>query len=408
MARRSPGAMHPGSLSKAGAMRRSQSARSGWLLVLPLGAFTAIMFILPIGFMLWKSFYDPEVDNFLPRTTASLSTWQDKNYTPDQPSFDALQADLLALKAADRTAALALLLNRERPGLRQLIEETTSTVVQTGRLDRSDPRWQDPKVWNLLQRLGSPVTDRYFLGALDLKTLPDGSVARMSEDRRIYLALFGRTIIVALAVTAFCIILGYPFAYALASATGSVRSALFFVVMLPFWTSLLVRTTAWIVLLQRKGVINELLLAMGLIDNAGRLELIYNLTGTLVVMTHVLLPFFVLPLHAVMQGIPGQFTRAARSLGGGPFQVFTRVYLPMSMPGVVAGASLVFILSLGFYLTPALVGGRTGQLISSQIAFHIQSSLNWGLAAALGTILLAVVASLTLLLSRFARQGVLQ
>ena len=170
------------------------------------------------------------------------------------------------------------------------------------------------------------------------------------------------------------------------------RAALLLVgVLLPFWTSLLVRTTAWIVLLQTQGVINDLLVGLGVIGDQQRLTMVYNRTGTLIAMTHVLLPFMVLSLYSVMRTIKPQYLRAAASLGAGPVQAFWRVYWPLSLPGVGAGALLVFIVALGYYITPALVGGRSGQLIANLIAYHMQESLNWGLAAALGAILLLCV-----------------
>jgi putative spermidine/putrescine transport system permease protein len=159
-------------------------------------------------------------------------------------------------------------------------------------------------------------------------------------------------------------------------------------VLLPFWTSLLVRSTAWIVLLQQQGVINSALVALGIIDDQGRIAMIYNQAGTIIAMTHILLPFMVLPLYSVMRTIPPSYVRAARSLGASSWTAFRRVYLPQTLPGIAAGALLVFILAVGYYITPALVGGADGQLISNLIAFHMQKSLNWSLAAALAGLLL--------------------
>jgi putative spermidine/putrescine transport system permease protein len=168
-------------------------------------------------------------------------------------------------------------------------------------------------------------------------------------------------------------------------------------VLLPFWTSLLVRTSAWIALLQREGVINDFLVSLGLIDDAGRLAMIHNQTGTIIAMTHILLPFMILPLFSVMKTISPSYVRAARSMGATPFTAFRRVYFPNTIPGIGAGGILVFILAIGYYITPALVGGTDGTLISNFIAYHISSSLNWGLAAALGTILLLLVLALYIL-----------
>ena len=147
-------------------------------------------------------------------------------------------------------------------------------------------------------------------------------------------------------------------------------------------------------------MVNDLLVALGLIGDDGRLAMIYNMTGTVVAMTHVLLPFMVLPLYSVMRTIPPQQMRAAESLGAGFPLAFRRVYWPQSLSGVGAGSLLVFILAIGYYITPALVGGQSGQLISNFIAYHMQTSLNWGLAGALGGILLACVIGLYLLYDR--------
>jgi len=162
-------------------------------------------------------------------------------------------------------------------------------------------------------------------------------------------------------------------------------------VLLPFWTSLLVRTSSWIVLLQGQGVVNNVLVALGIVDEGGRLSMMYNQTGTIVAMTHILLPFMILPLYSVMKTIPPAYARAARSLGATSWTTFRRIYLPLTVPGIGAGAMLVFILAVGYYITPALVGGASGQLISNQIAFHMQNTLNWSLAAALAALLLAAV-----------------
>jgi putative spermidine/putrescine transport system permease protein len=195
----------------------------------------------------------------------------------------------------------------------------------------------------------------------------------------------------SVAITALTLLLGYPVAYLLATTRPSTANLLMILVLLPFWTSLLVRTSAWIVLLQQNGVVNDLLVYTGVIDANNRLQMIFNQTGVLIAMTHILLPFMILPLYSVMKTIPPSYVRAAKSLGASNWTAFWRVYFPQSMPGVGAGAILVFILAIGYYITPELVGGSSGVFISNRIAFHISNSLNWGLAAALATILLAAV-----------------
>jgi putative spermidine/putrescine transport system permease protein len=187
----------------------------------------------------------------------------------------------------------------------------------------------------------------------------------------------------------------------LATLPMRTSNVLMILVLLPFWTSLLVRTSAWKVLLQNQGVINDFLVWIGIIADGNRLELINNVTGTVIAMTHILLPFMILPLYSVMKTIPPTYMRAAKSMGANDFMAFRRVYFPQSIPGIGAGSILVFILAIGYYITPEIVGGTKGVFISNRIAYHISSSLNWGLGAALGAILLVVVLALYWLYDKF-------
>ena len=234
------------------------------------------------------------------------------------------------------------------------------------------------------------ITPGYFLAAVDLQLTPDG-VAAQPEDKQILIKLFGRTLFMSLVITASCILLAYPVSYLLATLPMRVSNLLMILVLLPFWTSLLVRTSAWKVMLQQQGVINDTLVWLGLVADDARLIIINNQIGTIVAMTHILLPFMILPMYSVMQTIPPSYTRAAKSMGATNWTTFWRIYFPQSIPGIGAGSILVFILAIGYYITPEIVGGTKGVFISNRIAYHISSSLNWGLAAALGTILLAVV-----------------
>jgi putative spermidine/putrescine transport system permease protein len=191
-------------------------------------------------------------------------------------------------------------------------------------------------------------------------------------------------------ITFLCLLLAFPVAHLLATLPMRYSNLLMILVLLPFWTSLLVRTTSWIVLLQGQGVLNNVLVSLGILGDDGRLEMMYNQTGTIIVMTHILLPFMILPLYSVMRTIPPSYARAARSLGATSWTTFRRIYLPQTLPGIGAGALLVFILAVGYYITPALVGGASGQLISNMIDFHMDKS-NWSLAAALSAMLLVGV-----------------
>ena len=173
-------------------------------------------------------------------------------------------------------------------------------------------------------------------------------------------------------------------------------------VLLPFWTSILVRVAAWIVLLQTEGLVNQALRHLGLIDQP--LELVFNSTGVYIAMTHILLPFMILPLYSVMKGIPPVYMRAAVSLGCPPFQSFWKVYFPQALPGVGAGGLLVFILSMGYYITPALLGSPKEQMASYFIAFFTNQTINWGMAASLSTILFVATVLLYMVYSRLVGQ----
>ncbi len=224
-----------------------------------------------------------------------------------------------------------------------------------------------------------------------------GEMAMKPEKRRIHMSLMWRTLWMSAVITIMTLLLGYPIAYLLATLPTRTSNLLIILVLLPFWTSLLVRTTSWIALLQHEGVFNDILVGLGILDNENRLALIHNRTGTIIAMTHILLPFMVLPLFSVMKTIPPSYMRAAKSLGATPSTAFVRVYMPNTVPGVGAGAILVFILAIGYYITPALVGGTKGTFISNIIADHISISLNWGLAAALGGLLLLLILALYVL-----------
>ena len=253
-----------------------------------------------------------------------------------------------------------------------------------------DEDWLSVDTWQTIQTYSPAFTNGYFLNAVDRQKTPGGSEWR-PEDQQIYLTLFVRTMIMSLTITFSCILLGYPVAWLLANLPMRQANLLMILVLLPFWTSLLVRTSAWKVLLQQQGVINEIVVWLGLVADDNRLALINNATGTVIAMTHILLPFMILPLYSVMKTIPPSYLRAAKSLGATNWTAFWRVYFPQSVPGIGAGSILVFILSIGYYITPEIVGGTKGVFISNRIAYHISSSLNWGLAAALGAILLVVV-----------------
>jgi len=251
-----------------------------------------------------------------------------------------------------------------------------------------DKDWNNPDLWRVMRDASSAYTFNFYLAALDLTRNADGSIEQVNENRQVYVTLFSRTLLLSILITVLTFMLGYPIAHLLATLPLRYSNLLMILVLLPFWTSLLVRTTSWMVLLQSQGVVNDSLVGMGLLDDENRLQMMYNQMGTVIAMTHILLPFMVLPLYSVMRPINPSYVRAARSLGATSWTAFRRIYFPQTVPGIGAGALLVFILAVGYYITPALVGGADGQLISNLIAFHMQKSLNWSLAAALAALLL--------------------
>ncbi len=374
-------------------------------LALPLVAFIGVTFVAPLAAMLSRSVYDPVVADALPETLAALRGWDGRS-DPGEAVYAAAARELVRAREERTIGRVASRVNRVRGGLRSVVVRSARRLLDVpagpwrAALLEIDADWGDPATWRAVRTAGDRLTARHYLNALDLQRLPDGSIARQPPDRRIYLALLGRTLVISLGITGLCLLLGYPIAYLIAHAPPRRAGLLLGLVLLPFWTSLLVRTTSWIVLLQTQGVVNDVLVALGLVADDGRLALIYNMTGTVVAMTHVLLPFMVLPLYSIMRAIPPQQMRAAASLGAGFPRAFLRVYWPQTLSGVGAGSLLVFILAIGYYITPALVGGQSGQLISNFIAYHMQTSLNWGLAGALGGILLACVAALYLVYDR--------
>ena len=383
----------------------TRPARRAAGLTLPLVAFIGVTFVVPLATMLVRSVYDPVVADALPDTLAALRDW-DGQSDPGEAAYAAAARELVRAREERTIGRVASRINRVQGGLRSVVVRSARRLQDFSGgpwravLLEIDGDWGEPATWRAIRTAGDRLTARHYLNAVDLRRLPDGSIARQPPDRRIYLPLLWRTFVVSLGITALCLLLGYPIAYLIAHAPPRRAGLLLGLVLLPFWTSLLVRTTSWIVLLQTQGVVNDLLVALGLLADDGRIALIYNMTGTVVAMTHVLLPFMVLPVYSIMRAIPPQQMNAAASLGASFPRAFVRVYWPQTLSGVGAGSLLVFILAIGYYITPALVGGQSGQLISNFIAYHMQTSLNWGLAGALGGVLLACVAVLYLAYDR--------
>jgi putative spermidine/putrescine transport system permease protein len=364
------------------------------LLVAPLLIFLLAIFVLPIGMLLTRSVDNSEVARTLPSTVAALASWNGET-APDEVIYAAFAADLRGSPRED-VAEVAKRLNYYRTGMRSMLLKTARTLrnAQAPYKDAFiaiDEQWGTPRYWQILKQAMPELTDFYLLAALDMSRDEADAITGVAPENAVHVDVLLRTFTVSASVTLLCLLLGYPLAALIARSKGAVANTLLILVLLPFWTSLLVRTSAWVVLLQSRGVVNSALAWLGLIDPSQPLELIYNRIGVLVAMTHILLPFMVLPIYSVMKSIPPVYLRAASSLGAPPLSAFWRIYLPMSMPGVSAGGLLVFILALGYYITPALVGGPRDQMVSYYIAYYSNQVTNWGMAAALSAILLIAV-----------------
>ncbi len=375
----------------ARAMRRARFR--AFLLVVPLLIFVLVTFAVPIAQMLYLSIHNPVFSDHMPRLTAYFEAHPDID-VPGEDGFAALALDLAASKKDRSAGRVGTRINYERPGSNSLFKSGARKAAKfkgppyKEKLLKHRKDWADPHLWNVMKRAAQAHTLGFYAAALDLTYDKKGEITRVAPERRIYVMLFVRTFLLSALIAALCLLLGFPVAYLLANLPLRYSNLLMILVLLPFWTSLLVRTTSWITLLQSQGVLNDLMVATGMVGDDGRIQLMYNQAGTIIAMTHILLPFMILPLYSVMKTIPPSYMRAARSLGATPVTAFMKVYFPQTIPGIGAGCLLVFILAIGYYITPALVGGSTGELISNQIAFHMQSSLNWSLAAALGAILL--------------------
>lgn len=390
-------------LKAALAHAQSRAKRRAFFLVLPLLAFILISFILPIGQMLYRSIHNDGFTvsrDFGTRTETpimvNLGEWFDNNpkgTVPNEAAYAALATDMIELKRLRAPGQAGTRINYELSGSRSLF---TKTARKANKLEPPykeaiiaiDKKWDNPALWQVMRGASNAFTFNFYLAAIDRMRGADGSVEMVNENRQVYVKLFKRTLILSLLITFLTFLLAYPVAHLLATLPLRYSNLLMILVLLPFWTSLLVRTTSWMILLQSQGVLNDAMVATGILEDESRIQMMYNQMGTIIAMTHILLPFMILPLYSVMRPINPTYVRAARSLGATSWTAFRRIYFPQTVPGIGAGALLVFILAVGYYITPALVGGADGQLISNLIAFHMTKSLNWSMAAALAAILL--------------------
>lgn len=366
-------------------------------LLLPTVAFFGFLFFWPIATMLARGVYSPEVRTGLPHAAAAIRTWSGDGL-PDEAVFAALAKDLRRPHAQRAIAEAARRLNYEIPGYRTLLFKTAAALRDRGGpvaesdFVAIDGRWGELSYWAALRRAAPALTASYLLASVDLQERDDGTIGPVPRNRAIFLDVLARTLWISGVVTAICLALAFPVAFHIADAAPRYRSFLLFLVLLPFWTSLLARTTAWVVLLQDKGIVNELLMWLRLIDQP--LPLIFNRTGVYIALVHVMLPFVILPLYSVMRGISADYMRAAHGLGASLPRAFFKVYLPLVWPGALSGSLLCFVTCAGYYVTPLLIGGSHDQMISYFIAFYTNKTVNWGLASALAILLTICVLAL--------------
>ena len=367
-----------------------------FLLVCPLLLFLIITYVFPIGDMLFRSVDDRMVTNMLPKTYKAMENWDGKEL-PDEEVFAAFYEDYKLLIEKKTFGKLATQLNYEKNGFKSILKKLQRKMKKFEEGNYKEQimdvhkRWANVEYWRAIKRRAPAISYAKYLKGMDLIKDESGNITQVSEERRAHRVLWLRTSEVAFFVTVFCFVMAYPIAHLLATLPMKYSNLLMICVLLPFWTSLLVRTASWMILLQQQGVVNDFFVWIGLVADDNRPEMMYNKTGTYVAMTQILLPFMVLPLYSVMKTISPSLMRAGKSLGGTPFVAFWKVYFPLTIPGIGAGCLLVFILAIGYYITPALVGGASGTLISNQIAFHMKSTLDWSFASAMGLMLLVGV-----------------
>lgn len=375
---------------------RRKAALRALLLTLPLLVFLLATFIAPIASLLARSVRNPELSGAMPSFAQTLRHW-DGHGVPDEPVFAALAGGLKSAGDAGTLGDVARRMNFYQPEFRTLLLKSARTVraqdavtAWKSVLLAADERWSQPETWRLLKRAASSWTPDYLLNGLDAQVSPDGAVQSVPANSVVYRTAFMRTVSISATVTLLCLLLAYPVSWLLANLPAKQGNLLMLFVIVPFWTSLLVRTTAWYVLLQPGGVVNRVLLALHVVDHP--LPLIFNRAGVLIGMTHVLLPYMILAIYSVMKSVPPIYMRAAQSLGAHPVVAFFRVYVPQTLPGIGAGCFLVFVLALGYYITPALLGGAGDEMISQLIASQTNDLLNWGLAGALSAYLVIFTA----------------
>ena len=286
------------------------------------------------------------------------------------------------------------------------MEQTKAPNSEALRLHKIKEQWMilglaAPSIFSIIAIIMIPVGWLFYLSFIgnggDFSLVNYQRMIEYKSYARVYLITFQ----VSILTTILCVLIGFPLAYFLAQLPQKIAGILMLTVLLPFWTSLLVRTYAWLVLLQKKGLLNDFAIQIGLWETP--VKLVHNMTGTLIGMAHIMLPFLVLPLYGAMRRIEKEMMHAAANLGAKPIQAFWKIYLPLSLPGMVAGSLIVFVLCLGFYVTPAVLGGGRVVMIATQITAILENQFNWGAASALGVVLLVTTMIILYLAGRLLK-----
>lgn len=386
------------------AQLRLSKAR-GLLLVLPLVLFVSAFFLWPLVTIFIAAVSDNDVAKAFPTVSESIEEW-DANSPPPPVLLDAMIHDLRTSSREDIGNAVRRL-NSQMSGFRSLVGRTQQVLMRSDEkvdLTSIDQRWGEVAYWKAIGSAMQPYTDRFLLGALDLQRNDAGHIESMPSAESVHVTVFLRTLGISGLVTLFCLMIGLPYAMLIASCHGWVRQTLLAAVLLPMWTSSLVRCTAWFIILQNNGPVNQLLTKVGAIEEA--IPLLFTRSGVLVAMTHFMLPFMVLSIYSVLLSLPRNLMTAAYSLGARPLRAFRNVLLPLALPGIISGSILVFMMSLGFYILPALLGGGNDQLISALVAGYAIQQANWQMAAALGLILLVSTLLIYAIYQRLSSQMV--
>ena len=286
------------------------------------------------------------------------------------------------------------------------MEQTKAPNSEALRLHKIKEQWMilglaAPSIFSIIAIIMIPVGWLFYLSFIgnggDFSLVNYQRMIEYKSYARVYLITFQ----VSILTTLLCVLIGFPLAYFLAQVPQKIAGVLMLTVLLPFWTSLLVRTYAWLVLLQKKGLLNDFAIQIGLWETP--VKLVHNMTGTLIGMAHIMLPFLILPLYGAMRRIEPEMMHAASNLGAKPIQAFWKIFFPISLPGLVAGSLIVFVLCLGFYVTPAVLGGGRVVMIATQITAILENQFNWGAASALGVVLLVTTMIILYLAGRLLK-----